>query len=402
MGSISKKIYEKYQGLDFDEIFEELEVVKTDLGDFLKITNPFGTLGKEKLIKKEDLILIQELLTFKIDLIPGVGVKSTGTFRGKSINNINDLIGIHPRKYCEAADIINAISEKDISNLKSLSKLKEEELIFCASPDEILFMDIETTGLNAGTAEIFLIGIGFIKDSRFFTEILLARDKSEEAAVLKYFLDLLPKFRFYVSYKGKQFDIPFIRNRIGYLYEPEDLKNTYDYYANINLLTENERENYKWPLSMVDYINSNFVHFDLFYAVRRNYGNMLDNFRLVTVEEKILDFQRSDDLPSSEIPEIYLKWVENRSSLMGGMFKIIEHNFYDVVNMELLLKEWIQAYTGELLSEIIGEKDTSEIKDIIRTFDNKRSPGMVKVLRSLTKKNSVIPKRIDMFFDDKG
>jgi len=308
MGSISKKIYEKYQGLDFDEIFEELEVVKTDLGDFLKITNPFGTLGKEKLIKKEDLILIQELLTFKIDLIPGVGVKSTGTFRGKSINNINDLIGIHPRKYCEAADIINAISEKDISNLKSLSKLKEEELIFCASPDEILFMDIETTGLNAGTAEIFLIGIGFIKDSRFFTEILLARDKSEEAAVLKYFLDLLPKFRFYVSYKGKQFDIPFIRTRTVYWQQ---------------IARRDGDEEMVEKLHFPEYLEL-YVE-DLYDIVKAKFR--LHNNRLGT-------FCQFMNIPAKYHPLNPEKWNKALAGYKDALAYILTHNIEDVISTE--------------------------------------------------------------------
>ena len=71
---------------ELGEIFSEIEIVKTELGEFIKITNPFGTLEENQLILKEELELIQETLTFKIDLIPGVGNKSSNILRKKNIN----------------------------------------------------------------------------------------------------------------------------------------------------------------------------------------------------------------------------------------------------------------------------------------------------------------------------
>ncbi|MCP4761934.1 MAG: hypothetical protein GY870_09130, partial [archaeon] len=230
--------------------------------------------------------------------------------------------------------------------LKKIKNINDEDLIFCVKPEDILFLDIETTGMTG--AEIFLIGIGFLSKKEnsteyfFTTELLFAREISEEAAILKYFVDLLPNFKMFVSYNGKGFDIPFICNRIGTLFESKDIEGIFEYFVKNRLPKSPNYEEIEWPLAMIKAIVSGFIHFDLYYAVRRTYKDLLPDHRLVTAEEHILDFFREEHLPSSEVPAVYLDYLSDEKHIyMGALYKVIEHNFYDVINMELLLKEWI-------------------------------------------------------------
>ena len=82
---------------------------------------------------------------------------------------------------------------------------------------------------------VFLIGIGYLKKDEneklnFTTELLFAREIAEEPAILKYFTEILPKFKMLVTYNGKSFDIPFLRERIAALFEPEDISDVYGFF----------------------------------------------------------------------------------------------------------------------------------------------------------------------------
>ena len=121
---------------------------------------------------------------------------------------------------------------------------------------------------------------------------------------------------------------------------------------------------------MITEITSQFVHFDLFYAVKRTYKEILRNFRLVTAEEEILDFYRHEHLPSGDVPLVYLDWLSDGNEYMGGLYKVLEHNFYDVLNMERLLKQWIICQLEENCS-IIEKKLGIRIAKIDDFFGKK-------------------------------
>lgn len=181
------------------------------------------------------------------------------------------------------------------------------------------------------------------------------------------------------------------------MFEPEDLNSVNHFFINKNPNRSEDDNDIKWPLSIIDYVYSNFIHFDLYYAIRRTYGTLLENFKLTSVEDMILDFQRKDDLPSAEIPDIYRSWMKDKSQYMGGMLKIIEHNYYDVVNMGLLLKEWIITYIEDMIELIKNDKSEFENKSIKKDADNDKISKISDFLKAFSKKNKRKPKTIDMY-----
>ncbi|MEG0768084.1 MAG: ribonuclease H-like domain-containing protein, partial [Clostridia bacterium] len=76
-----------------------------------------------------------------------------------------------------------------------------------------LFLDTETTGLRGAGTVAFLIGVGFVQDEGFVVRQLLMRDYPEEPALLEELAQLLPRFDRVVTFNGKSFDIPLLRDR---------------------------------------------------------------------------------------------------------------------------------------------------------------------------------------------
>ena len=86
---------------------------------------------------------------------------------------------------------------------------KEEEI----TPSDVLFLDIETTGLTAKNSNLFLIGCIYYKDDEWHTVQWLAENYEEELQVLTSFFEFLKEYRFLIHYNGNQFDIPYLQQK---------------------------------------------------------------------------------------------------------------------------------------------------------------------------------------------
>ncbi len=185
MEKISEKFLNTLKNKKIEEIFKETEVMNNKLGEFVKITNPFGVIEEKHIITDQELMLLEGILKQNLNIIPGIGSKKLKTLHKKHYFCLDDLVGLSPR-YSKISETLKAISEKNVNELKKFSRIKEEELIFCVDPEDILFLDIETTGQTAGMSVVFLIGIGYLKKDdnengkyKFTTELLFAREIAE-------------------------------------------------------------------------------------------------------------------------------------------------------------------------------------------------------------------------------
>lgn len=167
-------------------------------------------------------------------------------------------------------------------------------------PEHILFMDIESTGL--GSSPLFLIGVLQWENSGFVVHQFLARDYSEETAVLAFFLDRLPSSTLLVTFNGKSFDVPYLRMRSA----ANSLKTT------------------DFPL-----------HIDLLHESRRVWKKDLPDCKLQTLERHICRRVRHDDIPGQEIAQAYHDFV--RTGHTGKMKRILKHNLLDLATLAELL-----------------------------------------------------------------
>ncbi|HOI73787.1 MAG TPA: ribonuclease H-like domain-containing protein [Syntrophales bacterium] len=168
---------------------------------------------------------------------------------------------------------------------------------------DLLFLDTETTGLAGGTGTVaFLIGLGWFEGSRFVLRQIFLRDYAEERAALAHLADLAASRKALVTFNGKAFDLNLLAARFVMNRLPNPLEG--------------------------------FPHLDLLHPSRRLVGRRLENCRLGTLEAALLGLLREDDLPGSEIPERYFRWLRTRDGrLLGDIFR---HNRLDILSLAAL------------------------------------------------------------------
>jgi hypothetical protein len=165
-------------------------------------------------------------------------------------------------------------------------------------PDGVLFLDLETCGL-AGSA-LFLAGVLRPVNGRLCVELLLARDYSEESAVLASLWQRLADAQSIVTFNGKSFDWPMVVDR-----------------SRRHLMQRGRQAPPR--------------HVDLLHLARRRWRGELSDCKLQTLERHICGRLRADDMPSNQIPAAYQQYV--RTGFEREMDAILMHNAVDLVTM---------------------------------------------------------------------
>ena len=80
------------------------------------------------------------------------------------------------------------------------------------------FFDIETTGLSAKNASIYMIGVLFFQEHAWHSIQWLAQDVSEESIILEQFFSFCHPYDTLIHFNGRRFDLPFILERCRYLH----------------------------------------------------------------------------------------------------------------------------------------------------------------------------------------
>ena len=173
------------------------------------------------------------------------------------------------------------------------------------SPQSIVFLDSETSGLAGGSGTYtFLIGVGRFQSDGFYLAQFFMRDPIEELSHLTTLLGFLGTFEGLVTFNGKAFDIPLLNTRF---------------------ITNGE----------VPPFNS-AVHIDLLPLARRLWRDRLPSRTLGSLEENILGARRTlEDIPGWLIPSLYFDYL--RSGDARPLKNVFYHNAMDVLSMAALL-----------------------------------------------------------------
>ena len=81
------------------------------------------------------------------------------------------------------------------------------------TPEELLYFDIETTGLSASSSYVYLIGCAFFQNEQYHLLQWLATEPSEEKELISLFLSHAKNFSCLVQFNGTAFDIPFLEKK---------------------------------------------------------------------------------------------------------------------------------------------------------------------------------------------
>jgi len=208
---------------------------------------------------------------------------------------------------------------------KKISRGFSADVAAALSKGKMLFFDIENYGFG-GSSHIFTIALGML-DKGARTEVLFARDPSEEMPMLHYFIELLNAYKKandceFVTYNGDSFDLVKLSERAR--------QNGFNSGSNGSLK------------ELID-----GQHVDLLKIFRKIKGELgLPDVKLKTLERMLLDYTRIGDISSRAIPQAYHEYLYGRTAqgkhideeqCLGKMERIIHHNEIDVLTMMALV-----------------------------------------------------------------
>ncbi len=311
-------LVDQYRGKKLEEIYQEnYHIITNEMGEFME------------LIWQEDnfpcdlkLYQTRKKLLYNLKTVHYIGEFIENRLKGRGIKTLKDLRFLNLRYWESANYILELIKKKDYESLKKNRYIDDLDVGFCFNIGDLLFLDIETLGLYNNA--IIIVGIGFFKNQKYEIHLFFARSLEEEIAICEHLkTKILPSFKCFVSYNGKRFDIPYIANRLLYYFDENPM------------ISE---EDAPYEIS-----NTKFHHIDLYHICRRRFKGMFERYTLTNIEEQLLKLRRQNELPSSMVPVCYKKYQKNPNRYIGLIKECIEHNYYDVYSMPLILNKLLEV-----------------------------------------------------------
>lgn len=189
--------------------------------------------------------------------------------------------------------------------------------------NQILFLDIETTGFLSSGSSIYLIGCAFYSEGNWIIRQWFAQSPDEEAELIKAFLNFAENYTFLIHYNGNAFDLPFIKHKA----EKYCLVCNFDNMEGLDI--------YKRILPYKNFLK-------------------LPDCKLKTVE-RFLGLNREDTYNGGELIQVYNDYVSSHdyslyhtlllhnSDDMKGMLEVLPAlSYYDLFNCNLKARK-VQA-----------------------------------------------------------
>lgn len=189
---------------------------------------------------------------------------------------------------------------------QTLALLAPNEAVETSAVRELLFLDIETTGLGGAGAMAFLVATGRFEGGCFVLRQYLALSPAEEGALIEALLadTRIDDGPVLVTYNGRLFDAPMLDQRAT---------------------MHRRRAGF-----------DSLRHIDLLLPARTLYRGLLPSCRLSVIEAEVLGLTRPDDeVPGGEVPAWYFRFL--RSGDVCYLLPLISHNALDVLALGGLL-----------------------------------------------------------------
>lgn len=224
--------------------------------------------------------------------------------RGYELSNVHgELLG-REDMLTELYTDGQALTAALVEGIRSLAQKEQQERglapLSAATLEQVAFLDIETTGLHG--RPVFLVGAMTCEAGELVVRQYFARDYSEERALLWQVHEALSAASVLVSFNGKAFDVPYLRDRMAYHRLPGD---------------------------------ATHGQVDLLHPCRRRWRRRLPDCRLQTLERHLCRRVRTGDIPGYLIPQRYHEFVHSGDPKLVA--PIFHHNRLDLVAMAELL-----------------------------------------------------------------
>jgi hypothetical protein len=172
------------------------------------------------------------------------------------------------------------------------------------SPESLLFLDTETTGLAGGTGTVaFAVGLAWLEGASLRVVQWLMASFAAERALLACVRERFAGAAVLVSFNGKSFDLPLLKARAR--------------------------------LAGADLEIEAVTHLDLLHSTRRLLRAGWADCRLRTVETEALRLVRVNDLPGAEAPRAWRRWLDRGDGSL--LQRVLDHNRADLISLAALL-----------------------------------------------------------------
>jgi uncharacterized protein len=304
---LKRFLIQKYRGRALEEILPG-EEIRTKRGGCYHIKS------REALhLRIMEAPKVREKMLSDLKLIYGIGEMTERALMGQGYRTIEDLVR-HPRFGKAASSFLKLVDRKDtirITDWIGRWFQKSHPLALFASgfhrPEDFVILDIETLGIFG--RPIILFGIAGVDGGEIRISQYLLRHISEEPAALHELLSHVGENSAWITFNGRTFDVPYVRERLAYYRMRADLDR---------------------------------AHFDVLHFSRRAWRGRFPDCRLTTLEKCLFGIEREDDIPSGLVPEFYEAFM--RTGNAGPLVPIVEHNRMDLVTLAALFsrlhEEW--------------------------------------------------------------
>ena len=304
---LKQALLRRYRGRSLEEVLPG-EEVRTARGVCYRLVSRDA--GR---LRTADPDAVRRSLLADLKLLYGVGAVTEAALKRQGVATIADLAD-HPRFGRQAREILRMVETKDTAELTNwISRwFSRSHPLFLLSSgfhreEDFVLIDIETLGMFQ--RPIILLGLAQVRGSGIRVDQYLLRRIDEEPAALAGLLDHLGGPRAFVTFNGRTFDLPYIRERLAYYGIRADLGGP---------------------------------HFDVLHFSRRAWRGCVPDCRLTTLERSFLGIDREDDVPSALVPEFYESYLQTGNP--GPLVPIVEHNRRDLLTLAGLFsklhEEW--------------------------------------------------------------
>ncbi len=303
---LKRKLIHKFKNKNLTEAIPG-KVISNEHGECYQISSTSVCNFKTANYEESRRLMISDL-----KIIPGIGPTRERALKQQGYQTIEELKN-HPlwRKHAQA--FMRLIDEKEVlqtQNWLGQRLPKSHPLVhylagFCNN-ENFAIVDIETLGLSE--RPIILLGIAKPNKSSIATSQFLLRDIQDEPSAIWALISQLEPQSSLITFNGRSFDIPYIKQRLAYYGLDAALDNP---------------------------------HFDVLHFTRRAFKKKLANCRLETVE-KYYGIKREIDIPGALVPDFYDTYLKTGN--IGPLVAIVEHNRQDLITLgdlfSRLYEEW--------------------------------------------------------------
>jgi uncharacterized protein YprB with RNaseH-like and TPR domain/DNA-directed RNA polymerase subunit RPC12/RpoP len=304
---LEKEVIKQYKGKTLEDALPG-KVVSNEQGECYSIATSCTSTFKTVSYEESRRVIISDL-----KVLPGIGPVSEQLLKQQGYETVEDLER-HPRWKALACQYMKLIDNREVEptqkwlwqRLPKSHPLLHYLAVFCQNQD-FAIVDIETLGLSE--RPIILLGIAKPSKDYICTSQYLLRDIQDEPSAIWALVSQLEPNLSLITFNGRSFDIPYIKQRLAYYGLDAPLDNP---------------------------------HFDVLHFTRRALKNKLPDCRLDTVEQEYLGVKREVNIPGALVPHFYDSYLRTKN--VGPLVPIVEHNKQDLLTLGTLFSKLYEEW----------------------------------------------------------